>query len=119
MSTAKQDALAALTSQARPLMDECDTAMDELEDQCCVPRRSPQMKALRETLAETRNLVAEIAESDDGPKRAVASIEAAGAQLGRLQVTCCAPARMPLYELLLNNLMKVQRGVKRYGKLEH
>lgn len=73
------------------------------------------MASLRSTLAETTRLL----KSLDGQTTAmdiVDQIESAGAQLGALQVTCCAPSRMPLYDTLLHNLMEIQRSVTRHAE---
>ncbi len=108
-----------MTEELARLLDECDEIMVELEEKCCVPRRSPQMARLKETLSETRQLVDSVIGDESDAEVTVQVIEGAGAQIGRLQVTCCAPSRMPLYDELLHNLMKVQRRVKQRAKLEH
>ena len=46
-------------------------------------------------------------------------MEDAGAQVGRLQVTCCAPSRMKLYSEFLAGLTKAQIHVKQSLNLEH
>jgi hypothetical protein len=104
---------------AGDLLEQCDVAMDELESKCCAPRRSPQMEELRRTLAQIEARLARAHESLDASEVAVEALAEAGEQLGRLQVTCCAPGRMPLYEGMLTNLMQVQRIVKRHAKLAH
>ncbi len=40
----------------------------------------------------------------------VAGLEETGGRIGRLQVGCCAPARMPLYADLLTSLTELQRA---------
>lgn len=109
----------AMTDEMNRLLSGCDEIMVELEEKCCVPRRSPQMARLKETLSETRELVGTDGGLTVRAEETVGTIENAGAQIGRLQVTCCAPSRMPLYDELLHNLMKVQRLVKQSAKLEH
>lgn len=102
---------AALT-QAFSALDECGVALDELEARCCEPSRSPRMKALAETLGEARGLIAGLtADADEDAVRT--TLEDAGAQIGRLQVACCAPARIPLYATILEGLMTTQRAVDR------
>lgn len=73
------------------------------------------MASLRSTLAETTRIL----KSVNGQTTAmdiVDQIETAGAPLGALQVTCCTPSRMPLHEILLHNLMEIQRSVTRYAE---
>ena len=101
------------------LLQKCDVAMDELEAKCCAPRRSPQMQELRGTLQRARGQLARSHESPQAAETTVAVIAEAGEQIGRLQVTCCAPSRLPLYDELLHSLMQIQRAVKRYAKLAH
>jgi hypothetical protein len=100
------------------ILDECEDTLDELETECCTPWRSRAMKRLRNTLGDARRTV----ESLNSAVSAAATIDklaSAGAQIGRLQVTCCAPARMPLYDSLLHNLAQLQLSLKNYAKLEH
>lgn len=108
-----------LIASSVKLLVECDGVMDELEDKCCVPGRSPNMAELRRTIATTRGLVESLDDSPTSAEATVDEIADAGSQIGRLQVTCCAPARMPLYDDLLHNLMEVQRSVKSFAKLAH
>lgn len=114
-----------MTTETTPFQDagefltKCADAMDELEARCCAPRRSPQMERLRRTLAQVDAHLALAHDSQEASAATVEAIAEAGEQLGRLQVTCCAPGRMPLYEGILNHLMQVQRIVKRHAKLAH
>lgn len=64
------------------------------------------MKALGETLTRARTQLA-TAEHDDGAG-AMAQLEDAGAQVGRLQVGCCAPSRLPFYAQILEGLTRAQ-----------
>lgn len=101
------------------LLTICDSAMNALEDRCCSPARSPRMAELRLALESTRSLVTAYSAEAVRPGEVVRSIETAGAQVGGLQVSCCAPDRMPLYDTIQHNLMEVQRRVKRHAKLAH
>ncbi|NNF65034.1 MAG: hypothetical protein HKN07_12370 [Acidimicrobiia bacterium] len=95
-------------STALATLDKCDATLVRLDKMCCDPGRSPQMARLAETLRETRtHLGAGIDEAD----RALSKLEAAGSQLGRLQVGCCAPARMPLYSSMLEGFTEIQIAV--------
>lgn len=104
--------------RALAALDKSRVALDDLDANCCVPRRSPRMKALGETLAVAR---ASIENPDDKTtvEAAIAVMEDAGAQVGRLQVTCCAPSRMKLYSEFLAGLTKAQIHVKQSLNLEH
>ena len=47
-------------------------------------------------------------EDDPGAAgEATAFLEEAGAQIGRLQVTCCTPKRLPLYTRILTGLTTI------------
>ncbi len=94
-------------------LDDCDEALEKLATTCCKPERSPRMEALANTLADARTGFDRV---DDDPEQAdalFAHLEDAGAQLGWLQVGCCAPNRLPLYTRMLGNLTKAQRSLTR------
>lgn len=89
-------------------LDDCDATLVRLDKMCCAPSRSPQMAQLADTLRATRShLDVGLDESDS----ALSTLEDAGGQLGRLQVGCCAPARMPLYASMLEGFTNIQRSV--------
>lgn len=77
------------------------------------------MAELRSALESTRSLVNAYSAEAVQPAEVVRSIETAGAHVGSLQVSCCAPDRMPLYDTIQHNLMEVQRKVKQHAKLAH
>ena len=70
------------------------------------------MAAVSATLDEFETRIAQPLDDDAG-EQAVALLEDAGAQIGALQVLCCAPARMPLYADFLEGLMQTQRALNR------
>jgi hypothetical protein len=94
-------------------LDGCDAALEELDSLCCRPERSPRMAALAETLASTRAGLDRAGDDHHSADETLAHIEDAGAQIGWLQVGCCAPARLPLYRTLLEGLTVTQRSLKR------
>jgi hypothetical protein len=77
-------------------LDECEKVVSRLEKMRCALGRSPQMKQLAGTLAVARAEIAEPRGDGIDVDSVVRVLESAGSQLGRLQVGCCAPARMPL-----------------------
>ena len=92
-------------------LDACDTMATKLDKQCCDPGRSPQMSRLTDTLRLIRSSLGRI---DDNPATAdvaIGQIEDAGAQIGRLQVSCCTPARMKLYSGILKELTTAQLAI--------
>ncbi len=93
---------------ATEALKECDAALVKLDKTCCDPGRSPQMAALAATLASARSFVELSAADPTLASRAIAELEDAGAQVGRLQVGCCAPNRMPLYVTILGGLTESQ-----------
>jgi hypothetical protein len=107
--TDRTDALEALM--------EAERLVTRLEKMCCEPGRSPAMKRLAETLAGAR-LTIESSQSNLDLK-VLDALEDAGAQLGRLQVGCCAPARMPLYAGALDKLTEIQLSVNRDAGTAH
>ncbi len=94
-------------------LDVCDRDLERLDGMCCDPGRSPQMRDLAAALAAIRGSVSEVASAGAGAGDTIAHVEEAGAMLGRLQVTCCAPPRMALYAQMLENLTKLQSTVAR------
>ncbi len=82
-------------------LDDCDAALIQLSKACCDPGRSPQIIELAETLDEARRRLDAIPSDPGLVKQAIADLESAGAQVGRLQVGRGAPNRMPLYVTIL------------------
>jgi hypothetical protein len=91
----------------RRALADCDAVVDRLHKICCEPDRSPRMLAIKETIASVR------AELD------ASSLMDIGAQIGYLQVGCCAPARMPLYADALNYLSVAQLNIDKPAGMTH
>jgi len=94
-------------------LDECEAALEELETRCCMPERSPRMKALADTIAAARSGVDRVGagDYDDAVEQTFTELKDAGSQIGWLQVGCCAPDRLPLYHTLLEGLTTTRRSV--------
>ena len=99
--------------RAYKALDEADETLQKLEDGCCQPDRSPSMEALGRTLAQARTRLDHVGSDAAATGVVLAELEDAGAQIGRLQIGCCAPARMPLYASMLKGLTSVQLTVNR------
>jgi len=96
---------------ARAALSDCGVALVKLEKTCCTPDRSPCIQELGDTL---RNAAATLDAADPSTTGIVlATLEDAGAQVGRLQVGCCAPNRIPLYARILEGLTTAQLAVNR------
>lgn len=100
-------------------LDSCQTALDRLDAMCCEPGRSPRMKELGETLARARDGLVRFGDDSTESNTVLARLEDAGAQVGRLQVGCCAPNRLPLYTTFLEGLTTAQLSVNRELGLGH
>ena len=100
-------------TEARSALDSCAAALDKLDRLCCEPGRSPRMKALGTTLANARDGLARHhpGRGDRAAEIVIAHLEDAGAQVGSLQVGCCAPNRLPLYAALLEELTNAQLSI--------
>ena len=94
-------------------LDACDAALAKLDAQCCEPGRSPRMKTLAATLADARNGVGRVSTEPASAEATLLTLEEAGAQVGRLEVGCCAPNRLPLYARILEGLTTVQLTINR------
>jgi len=66
------------------------------------------MKALGKTLGSARKGLAAGVADPDAAEQVLTLLEDAGAQVGRLQVGCCAPKRLPLYAEILEELTTAQ-----------
>ncbi len=101
-------------------LDRSDAVLAELHELCCEPNRSPRMQALQGTLTEVRKRI-DALDGDPAAERAIVDLLAdAGAEIGRLQIECCAPARMPLYAELMAGLSRTQRIVRsENAEMEH
>ncbi len=95
-------------------LDDADAAVERLHAACCEPGRSPSMEKLAATLSAARERLATVATARSEADALMLTLEEAGSQLGRLQVGCCAPARLPLYARVLEDLTQVQLQVNRH-----
>ena len=102
-----------LPGTEEPLQRASD-ALDRLDRLCCDPGRSPRMAALRTMIdgitAATTGFTGESDEADEADE-IVHRLEEAGAAIGRLEIGCCAPNRLPLYATMLEELTKVRTSV--------
>jgi len=98
---------------ARAALTECEAIVDRLHKMCCAPRRSPSIIAIKESIASARHDLEGHAPDADAVDSSIATVTDIGSEIGRLQIGCCAPARMPLYADALTHLMTVQRSLKR------
>ncbi len=108
--------LADPVAAAYAALDDCEAALTRLDELCCEPGRSPRMAAVAKTLATARAGMASGTAGTDAAGLVVAALEDAGGQVGRLQVGCCAPPRMPLYARLLDGLTRAQLAVTAAGR---
>ena len=95
----------------RTALDDCGVAIEKLDALCCEPGRSPRIAALADAIGEARSSTAELDGTVGTAEATIALLEEAGGQTGVLQVGCCAPGRLPLYERVLANLMTAQRSI--------
>ncbi len=103
-------------NDALEVLDDAEVALERLHKTCCVPGRSPRMEALGQTITDARTAIETDSSDVDG---IVELIESAGAQIGFLQVGCCAPSRMPLYASMLDDLTTAQLTVKKVAGQGH
>jgi hypothetical protein len=95
---------------ARAALSDCGVALVKLEKTCCIPNRSPCIQELGDMLRTAATTLD--AAADPGALGIVlVTLEDAGAQIGRLQVGCCAPNRIPLYARILEGLTTAQLAV--------
>jgi hypothetical protein len=106
----------AVTRQA---LAGCDAVVDRLHKMCCEPDRSPRMLAIKDTIASVRADLDTSSDDTGALDRALASLMDIGAQIGYLQVGCCATARMPLYADALNHLSVAQLNIDRPAGMTH
>lgn len=92
------------------LLEGADKTIARLEKLCCAPGRSPSMQAIADDLAATRAEFEGFVRDTSAADSIVDRLEHTGGRVGRLQVGCCAPARMPLYADLLTSLTELQRA---------
>lgn len=92
------------------LLDDAEKTLTGLEKLCCQPERSPAMQAIADDLSAARSEFASFEGDVTDADSIVARLEETGSRIGKLQVGCCAPARMPLYADLLASLTELQRA---------
>lgn len=77
------------------------------------------MRTLGGTLALASDALGTIGRHPDAAAQTLAYLEDAGQQVGRLQVGCCAPTRLPLYARILEGLTAAQLAVNRAAGTGH
>ena len=92
------------------ILKDAEKTLTKLEKLCCQPERSPAMQAIADGLSATRFDFASFDGDVTAADSIVARLEETGSRIGKLQVGCCAPARMPLYAELLTSLTELQRA---------
>ncbi len=92
-------------------LDEATEALNELDERCCEPGRSPRMAALCSQLDSVRELLPAASSDTSIAAATLAALEEAGAMIGALQVGCCTPNRLPLYTRMLDQLTKIQIAI--------
>jgi hypothetical protein len=103
----------------RKALADCDAVVDRLHKMCCEPDRSPRMLAIKDTIVSVSADLDASSDDTGALDRALASLMDIGAQIGYLQVGCCAPARMPLYADALNHLSVAQLNIDRPAGMTH
>ncbi len=98
-----------LDNEVAALLSDADRTIERLERLCCVPGRSPAMQAIAADLRGVRAAFDGFAGQSNADS-IVDQLEETGSRIGRLQVGCCAPVRMPLYADLLVALTELQRA---------
>ncbi len=98
---------------ARIALTDAATALEALQARCCDPGRSPQMEAIEEALGDVRRNLESAMRREEPADRLLTRLEEVGAQIGSLQIGCCAPNRLPLYAEMLEKLTHIQLAVNR------
>lgn len=106
-------------SRFTPALEAAEDAVRELHEGCCQPLRSPRMEHLARTIGSARDRLGQMRDDPEIALQVVGILQDAGAQLGYLQVACCAPDRMKLYSTTLESLSKTQRLITRTFGLDH
>lgn len=94
-------------------LDQADETVRLLHDGCCDEVRATRIDAVAATLEAARSRMDRIHDDEDGDSNVIAVLEDAGAQLGGLQIGCCALGRSQLYAEALESLAKAQLGISR------
>ena len=98
---------------------DCEATVERLHKLCCEPGRSPRLLAVEEELTALRATLAAVEWEPDRIDTVIARLEDIGASIGRLQVGCCTPARMPLYDDVLTGLTTIQIDLNRVRGTAH
>lgn len=104
---------------ARDALADATVALSKLDKTCCVPERSPRMAALAGVIDAAARHIDAFEAGDGSPESVTEALEEAGSQVGRLQIGCCAPNRLPLYSRILEDLTTVQLTLDRVRGLGH
>ena len=108
-----------MTTGADSALQDALKTVTRLHKMCCEPNRSPRMEQLTSTITRAGDLIDGGGVEGDRLDDVVSLLEEAGSQVGWLQVSCCAEARMPLYQRVLEDLQTAQLSLKRAVGLGH
>lgn len=93
---------------AQAALEDCRRAIVKLDKLCCEPGRSPRIAALSQAIEDADGSLRGLNGSTQAADATIALLEEAGGLTGTLQVGCCAPNRLPLYEQVLERLTTAQ-----------
>lgn len=95
--------------QIRNLIQDSNRLIGKLIASCCQPDRGEAMQALQQTL-ESMYKQEQIISSVELADKYIEEVNACGAHVGRLYVSCCTPTREKIYQKLLKNMNDVFIG---------
>ena len=93
-------------------------ATKRLHLMCCEAERSPRFASIRERLDAIQSDLS-TSPDDEIIERSLEAIQEIGAEIGRLQVACCAKARMPLYDTVLRSFNDIHTELNRIRGTGH
>ena len=86
----------------------CKTKLEELQETCCLNKRSEKMTGLIEEVGQLgeEQLRQETIATEDAAAF-IEQVEKVGSALGSLYATCCTPTREPIYATMFKSLSKI------------
>ena len=95
---------------ARTALRDCGATLEKIDKSCCIPNRRPCIQEIGEALSDAATSL-DVAADPAAAEMVLVALEDAGAQVGKLQVGCCASNRIPLYASILEGLTIAQLAV--------
>jgi hypothetical protein len=98
-------------NRAIEALKDCDAALRQVAETCCMPERSVLIAEASDGLGAAMRILKDAAVNPTILPDGIGAMARCGARIGELYVTCCTETREPLYRRILDGLNKAHATV--------